>query len=88
MSTQSRLFRLALLAPVALLLGMGAGARAQDAHDHMAMAMPAQAAASVAHRSRWSDPSSWPDGKVPGEGDAVTIGRDQNVVLDVSPPAR
>src|SRR5690606_37667615 len=30
---------------------------------------------------------SWPDGKVPGAGDAVKIGRDMNVLLDVSPPA-
>jgi cell migration-inducing and hyaluronan-binding protein len=36
---------------------------------------------------RWSDPAAWPDGKVPGEGDAVTIGRDMDVVLDVDPPA-
>ncbi|MBO9498027.1 MAG: G8 domain-containing protein [Novosphingobium sp.] len=38
-------------------------------------------------QTRWSDPASWPDGKVPGEGDAVTIGRDRNILLDVSPPA-
>jgi cell migration-inducing and hyaluronan-binding protein len=36
---------------------------------------------------RWSDPAAWPDGKVPGKGDAVIIGRDMDVVLDVSPPA-
>uniref|UniRef100_UPI001A9C9449 G8 domain-containing protein n=1 Tax=Altererythrobacter segetis TaxID=1104773 RepID=UPI001A9C9449 len=51
------------------------------------MDMPAQAALSAAHPSRWSDPASWPDGKVPGEGDAVTIGRDRAIVLDVNPPA-
>src|SRR6202000_1219141 len=38
-------------------------------------------------RSRWSDPKSWPDGKVPREGDAVTIARDKDVVLDVNPAA-
>src|SRR5690606_24692034 len=32
---------------------------------------------------RWSDPAAWPDGKVPGAGDAVTIARDTEVVLDV-----
>jgi cell migration-inducing and hyaluronan-binding protein len=37
--------------------------------------------------TRWSDPATWPDRKVPRQGDAVTIGRDMNVVLDVSPPA-
>ncbi len=35
---------------------------------------------------RWSDPETWPDGKVPGEGAAVTIARDMDVLLDVSPP--
>jgi cell migration-inducing and hyaluronan-binding protein len=36
---------------------------------------------------RWSDPVAWPDGKVPGAGAEVTIGRDMDVVLDVDPPA-
>ena len=44
------------------------------------------AASSAVHWSRWSDPATWPDGKVPGAGDAVTIGKDKDVVLDVSPP--
>ncbi|HEY5412571.1 MAG TPA: G8 domain-containing protein, partial [Caulobacteraceae bacterium] len=82
---QSRLLLLALLVPVSLLLGMGAEAGAQETHAQMDM--PAQAPASAVHRSRWSDPASWPDGKVPRDGDAVTIGRDRDVVLDVSPPA-
>jgi cell migration-inducing and hyaluronan-binding protein len=34
----------------------------------------------------WSDPSTWSEREVPGEGDAVTIGEDVEVVLDVSPP--
>ncbi|MCB5425961.1 transmembrane domain-containing protein [Altererythrobacter sp. CC-YST694] len=51
------------------------------------MDMPAQAPASTVKQSRWSDPASWPDGKVPGEGDAVRIGRDREIILDVSPPA-
>jgi hypothetical protein len=37
--------------------------------------------------TRWSDPATWPNRKVPVAGDKVTIGRDKNVVLDVSPPA-
>ena len=37
------------------------------------MDMPAKAASSAARPSRWSDPASWPDGKVPRAGDAVTI---------------
>ena len=73
MNIQSRLFLLSLLLPASLLLvGSEAGA---------------QPAASAVKWSRWSDPASWPDGKVPGKGDAVTIGRDKNIVLDVSPPA-
>src|SRR5215216_7060714 len=42
---------------------------------------------SAGKETRWSDPAAWPDRKVPRKGDAVTIGRDMNVVLDVSPPA-
>ena len=37
--------------------------------------------------TNWSDPATWPDRKVPGAGDKVTIGKDKDVVLDVSPPA-
>ncbi|MFO1503535.1 MAG: G8 domain-containing protein [Steroidobacteraceae bacterium] len=36
--------------------------------------------------TNWSDPASWPNRKVPVAGDKVTIGRDKDVVLDVSPP--
>ena len=35
----------------------------------------------------WSDPATWPNRKVPVAGDKVTIGRDKDVILDVSPPA-
>jgi cell migration-inducing and hyaluronan-binding protein len=83
MRVQSRLLA-ALFLPASLLLGMGGQAGAEDAHGHMDM--PAQGAAS-AHASLWSDPASWPDGKVPGAGDAVTIGKDRSIVLDVTPPA-
>jgi hypothetical protein len=37
--------------------------------------------------SRWSDPATWPSGAVPAAGDKVIIGKDQKVLLDVSPPA-
>jgi cell migration-inducing and hyaluronan-binding protein len=36
---------------------------------------------------RWSDGATWSDKKVPGKDAAVTIGKDMNVVLDVTPPA-
>src|SRR4030095_15349318 len=42
---------------------------------------------SAGKETRWCDPASWPDRKVPGKGDAVTIAKDKAVVLDVSPPA-
>jgi cell migration-inducing and hyaluronan-binding protein len=85
MRIPSRLLRRALLASTPFLLGTGAGAQAQDSHAHMDM--PAQGPATALKRSRWSDPASWPGGKVPAVGDAVTIARDREIVLDVSPPA-
>jgi len=86
MRLPSRLFRVALLLPVSLLLGTGAAAVAQDDHaQHMEAVADAPPAA--IRTGRWSDPATWPSGKVPGEGDAVTIGRDMHVVLDVDPPA-
>ncbi|HET9220285.1 MAG TPA: G8 domain-containing protein [Terriglobia bacterium] len=39
-----------------------------------------------ANASRWSSPATWPGGKVPVKGDQVTISKDMNVILDVSPP--
>jgi cell migration-inducing and hyaluronan-binding protein len=51
----------------------------------IAVAQAQNAGSSVA--SRWSDPATWPNRKVPVAGDKVTIGRDKDVVLDVSPPA-
>ncbi|WP_336980374.1 G8 domain-containing protein [Altererythrobacter fulvus] len=85
MAKQSRLLQVFLLLPVSLLLGTGSGAAAQEKHDHAAMEV--EAAPKTVRSLRWSDPASWPDGKVPGEGDAVTIARDMDVLLDVSPPA-
>src|SRR5690349_6226446 len=37
--------------------------------------------------TNWSDPATWPNKKVPIAGDKVVIGKDKEVVLDVSPPA-
>ncbi len=45
------------------------------------------AVAQAADATKWSDPASWPNRKVPAAGDKVTIGKDKEVVLDVSPPA-
>src|SRR5438105_3956445 len=46
----------------------------------------AQQNPSVGKESRWSNPATWPDKKVPGKDAAVTISKDMNVILDVSPP--
>src|SRR5580692_20347 len=48
--------------------------------------LKAQQKTSTASAKRWSDPATWPDKKVPGKDALVTIGRDMNVVLDVTPP--
>src|SRR5678810_1116741 len=64
---------LSLLAPGFLGLGGYAALQAQQKTSTASM--------------RWSDPATWPDKKVPGKDALVTIGRDMNVVLDVTPPA-
>ncbi len=74
MRKQYRSFLFALLFPALFLLSVSANVEAQ------------QGSASQANGALWSNPATWPDGKVPGEGDKVTIGRDMNVVLNVSPP--
>jgi cell migration-inducing and hyaluronan-binding protein len=47
----------------------------------------AQKSPAAVKESRWSNPATWPDKKVPGKDAAVTISKDMNVILDVSPPA-
>ncbi|MBO9671151.1 MAG: G8 domain-containing protein, partial [Sphingobium sp.] len=81
----SRLLPLSLALPASLLLGVCAPASAQE--DHSRMSMPVPAPAGPMKQTRWSDPASWPGGKVPVAGEAVTIGRDRNILLDVAPPA-
>ena len=66
---------LSLLVPAFLVLGGYTVVKAQ------------QKASTPASGKRWSDPATWPDKKVPGKDALVTIGRDMNVVLDVTPPA-
>src|SRR4051812_34281079 len=73
MRKRHRLF-LPLLVPVFFLLGGWPYVEGQEKTS------------SAGKESRWSDPATWPGRKVPAKGDAVTIGRDMNVVLDVSPP--
>ena len=49
--------------------------------------LKAQQNTSTASAKRWSDAATWPDKKVPAKDAAVTIDKDMNVILDVSPPA-
>jgi hypothetical protein len=70
-STHHRSFLLAVLLPACLLVGAFAVVQAQNAGS----------------ASRWSDPATWPNRKVPAAGDKVTIPQGKNVVLDVTPPA-
>ena len=85
MTKQSRLLVASWLISPAVLLGGGSGAAAQVQHEHEAVVLGSEIAPSAIRTVRWSDPAAWPDGKVPGEGDAVTIPRDMDVLLDVSP---
>jgi len=71
MTRKNRSILLYSLVPAILLGGVFAAAQAQDA------AAPA---------TKWSDPATWPNGKVPAAGDKVVIARDRDVILDVSPP--
>lgn len=86
MRNQIRLFLFSSLVPASLLLGLATPASAQESHAHGHMDADAQGPSAI-KRTLWSDPASWPDGKLPREGDAVTIGRDMDIVLDINPPA-
>ncbi len=68
--------------PAAWRICAGERAGGSFQHEHAA-----QAPVGAMKQSRWSDPKSWPDGKVPGAGDAVTIAQDRSIILDVTPPA-
>ncbi len=69
------LLSLSLLVPAFLVLGGYAVVTAQEK-----VSAPANA-------KRWSNAATWPDKKVPGKDAVVTIDKDMNVVLDVTPPA-
>ncbi len=71
MTKKNRSFLLLPFVPALLLVSASAAVQA---------AAPAKA-------TRWSDPASWPNKKVPAAGDKVTIESGKEVILDVSPPA-
>jgi cell migration-inducing and hyaluronan-binding protein len=64
-----------VLLPVFLLVSVFAVVHAQEGRSPSAK------------QTRWSDPATWPDKKVPRAGDKVTIAAGKDVVLDVNPPA-
>src|SRR5687768_17669771 len=74
MGARSRSVFLASLVPAVLLGGVFAVVQAQNAGT------PAKA-------TKWSDPASWPNKKVPAAGEKVEIASGKEVILDVSPPA-
>jgi hypothetical protein len=45
------------------------------------------AQAADANATKWSDPATWPNQKVPAAGEKVEIASGKTVILDVSPPA-
>ncbi len=87
MRMPSPVFLLSLLLSASLSLGLASGVGAQTMPANMKMDAVAAAPLAPVKQTRWSDPASWPGGKVPRAGDAVTIGRDKNILLDVAPPA-
>lgn len=88
MRNKLNLLLFAAVLPATAIVGAGTGAAAQESHAHTNVAADAGATAPAARkRSMWSDAASWPDRKVPAAGDAVTIPRDKEIVLDVAPPA-
>jgi len=74
-STHHRSFLLAAILPVFLLVAVFAVVQAQEGRSPSAK------------QTRWSDPATWPDKKVPPRDAVVTIEKDMHVILDVSPPA-
>src|SRR5690349_1055237 len=74
MSNRNRSFLLSALVPAGLLVGVFAVVQAQNA-------------GSLAKPTKWSDPASWPNKKVPAAGEKVEIATGKEVILDVSPPA-
>src|SRR4051812_26173324 len=74
-STRHRSFLLASLLPAFLVVSAFAVLHAQEGKS------------TAANPARWSDPATWPDRRVPQAGDKVTIAKEKDVILDVSPPA-
>ena len=75
MRKKNRSFLLMTLISVSLLVSVFTIVQAQSP------------AATAAKATKWSDPATWPNRKVPVAGDKVTIDAGKEVVLDVNTPA-
>src|SRR4051812_28488650 len=75
MRKKNRSFLLMSLISVSLLVSVFTIVQAQNS------------GASAAKATKWSDPATWPNRKVPVAGDKVTIDAGKEVVLDVNTPA-
>src|ERR1043166_8317452 len=75
MRRKNRSFLLMSLISVSLLVSVFSIVQAQSP------------AATAAKATKWSDPATWPNRKVPVAGDTVTIDAGKEVVLDVTTPA-
>ena len=75
MRKKNRSFLLVSLISVSLLVSVFTIVQAQSP------------AATAAKATKWSDPATWPNRKVPVAGDKVTIDAGKEVVLDVNTPA-
>src|SRR5579862_3894409 len=74
MRKKNRSFLLMALLSASLLVSMFTIVQAQNS------------GATAAKATKWSDPATWPNRKVPVAGDKVIIEKDKEVVLDVTPP--
>jgi G8 domain len=76
MRRQYRSFLFALLVPAFFLVSAFA-----------VVAVDQEQGSPAVKQELWSNPATWPDRKVPGAGDTVTIEKGKDVLLDVSPPS-
>ena len=53
----------------------------------LAVVQAAEQGPRLAKATKWSEPKTWPNRKVPAAGDKVVIEVGKSVILDVSPPA-
>ncbi len=74
MRKRNRSFRLMALLSASLLVSVFTIVQAQNS------------GATAANATKWSDPATWPNRKVPVAGDKVTIDAGKEVVLDVNTP--